>query len=271
MLFAWLAACLTLPLGLARAQQPWIAPRAHHAWGRFPVGSWKRVHVTTTSYGPTGGVTSESTTSTRSELEAVDDQGFTLRVEVTVEVAGKRFEAEPKRVRQQFSARPDATTRTGTRTVMIGDQELAVEVHEWSKEFEQTRLSNRLYVSSGCPPYVIKRYTKATGGPQQMALFETWVDVIALNEVQRVLGEARRVWQVRTVHESEEEKSTVTEMHCADVPGGVVSHESKLTDKMDNLVQASNLKLVEFHVPAASNGVSTNRGRLLPWLRHGHP
>ena len=57
-----------------------------------------------------GQVTTVSTTETRTTLDEVTPEGVTLRVEVTMEVAGKHMATQPQIIRQGFSARPPART-----------------------------------------------------------------------------------------------------------------------------------------------------------------
>ena len=75
---------------------PSIVPR--HAWDRFGIGSWKLVRVYTETLGENGDVESVSIADTKTTLDRADEEGFVLRVEATVEVAGKRFMAEPKTI-----------------------------------------------------------------------------------------------------------------------------------------------------------------------------
>jgi hypothetical protein len=253
--------------------QQWVPPRHQHAWGSFPVGSWKRVRVTTTEYTAGGGVASKSTTTTRSELEAADDKGFTLRVKVTVEVAGRRFESQAKPVHQSYGSRPNASTKVSTRRITIGDRTLHVDVHRWTVKGGNRVITHTVYLTPGCSPYVVKRHSRAASVEQDLLQFETWVDVTQLNAVTQILGVRQRVWHVRTVQEHDKQRTTIQEVHCMDVPGAVVSHKSESRDKTGTLVQSSSLELVEYRVTPASaaSAASASRGRLFSRRRRGNP
>ncbi len=77
-------------------------PREHHAWARFTPGSWSKVRKWTEDLDEQGKVKSASTTETKTTLIGIDESGCTLQLEVTVEVAGKRFVAQPRQVRVGF-------------------------------------------------------------------------------------------------------------------------------------------------------------------------
>ena len=75
----------------------------HHPWARFEPGAWKRVRVVTETLDEQGTVTSTSTTETKTSLVRVEQNAVDLEVEVSVEVAGKRFEGQPQCIRQGFN------------------------------------------------------------------------------------------------------------------------------------------------------------------------
>jgi hypothetical protein len=68
-------------------------PFAQHPWAKFGVGSWKQVRARNESLNDAGRVVSTSITDTRTTLIGVTDSEYTIRIDVSVEVAGKRFHA----------------------------------------------------------------------------------------------------------------------------------------------------------------------------------
>jgi hypothetical protein len=185
-------------------------------------------------------------------------------VEVTVEVAGKRFEAQPKRIRQAFSKYPNEATRSSTSRIKIGEQEFDVDVHQWETTDDNARVTHTVYLSPGCPPHVLKRHSKRSTIDPPKTQGETWVSVTRLGVVAAVLGETRPVWHVKTVHERDDERSTVQEVHCPDVPGLVVSHKAESRGKSGGVTQSSRLELVDYRVPGSSSSSAARRG----WFRH---
>lgn len=98
---AW--ALLTLVAASSGVAAEPNALRQHHPWGRFSEGSWSLVRVVTETLDASGQVTSTSTTQTKTTLEKVADEGVTLKVETTVEVAGKTLAAPAQITRQGFA------------------------------------------------------------------------------------------------------------------------------------------------------------------------
>ena len=108
---------LTISLALVGSDagaQTIVIPREHHAWGRFTPGAWTKVRKWMEELDEKGNVKSASTTETKTTLMGVDESGCTLQLEVTVEVAGKRFEAQPRQVRVEFDG-GNASDRAGLR------------------------------------------------------------------------------------------------------------------------------------------------------------
>src|SRR5438309_7264647 len=77
-------------------------PPEHHPWGRFPVGSWKQVRITSETLDDKGQVVSITTTDTKTTLQAVDAASYTLRTDATVDVASRLITAAPQTVRHGF-------------------------------------------------------------------------------------------------------------------------------------------------------------------------
>ena len=77
--------------------------REAHAWGRFQKGSWRQVRILTENFDETGRPTDSSITHNTTTLEEVTPERVTLKVEVTVEVAGQRFPAPSQIVKQGYT------------------------------------------------------------------------------------------------------------------------------------------------------------------------
>src|SRR5687768_11518295 len=88
-------AALTIGQTIALAQ-PAAFPPEHHPWGSFPVGSWKLVRTTSETLETSGRVTNITITDTRTSLSAADASSYTLRSEISVDVAGRRIATTPK-------------------------------------------------------------------------------------------------------------------------------------------------------------------------------
>ncbi|RMG00296.1 MAG: hypothetical protein D6741_07035, partial [Planctomycetota bacterium] len=87
-LVAFVLVCFAAMPGASAAE----FSRQFHAWARFEPGAWKIVRTVTETFQQNRKVI--SVTETKTTLDKVDTNAVTLRVEVVVRVAGKRFSAE---------------------------------------------------------------------------------------------------------------------------------------------------------------------------------
>ncbi len=73
-------------------------PRKYHPWAHFQPEAWCEVRVVTKTLDEDGVVTTTSTTTTISRLVEIDDDGYTLEISRTMEVAGKVLDHGPELV-----------------------------------------------------------------------------------------------------------------------------------------------------------------------------
>src|SRR3990167_7403034 len=101
LLIVLLGVSLVSVCALATAEESGVTAR-FHPWGLFDPGAWKTVRVVTETLDERGQVVSTSTTDSKTTLVDIDNDGVTLEIQASMEVAGKRFEAEPQTVKQGF-------------------------------------------------------------------------------------------------------------------------------------------------------------------------
>jgi hypothetical protein len=227
-------------------------PRDQHPWGQFKIGSWKRVKTTTETLNEKGEVTAVSTTETSTKLVDVDENGYTLMIEVVVEVAGKRFNAQPQIVRRGFNGEAEGQTvsvkKVGTGGLSVNDRNIPCEIRQVTIESGDTKRISTVHYSDALAPYVLKRETTsldATGKPTQM---QSQVEVMAIDMPSKVLTEIKSTSHVRVMHQQGKASTLTLEVHAADVPGGVVSHTSKETDETGRVVRRSTLELLDYGI-----------------------
>ncbi len=229
-----------------------VIPRAQHSWGRFHLGSWKTVEVTNDTLDENGNVTSSSTTETTTTLVAVDDQGYTLQIDVVVEVAGKRFPRPPQRVRYGFNGQRDgqkmSVEKVGAGKVTVDGVEIPCEIHKVIINGGDAKQVSMVYYSPDKSPHLLRRETTLTNGQSEKSQYTSTSEVIALAEPCRVLDEMKSAAHVKTEQKRADSSSSTLEVHCQDVPGGVVSHTSTERDANDKVVRRSELKLVNYGV-----------------------
>ncbi|MCA9268806.1 MAG: hypothetical protein KDA41_10065 [Planctomycetales bacterium] len=236
-----------------------LVPAEHHEWGRFPSGSWKRVRLTSEKLDRDGQVISKNVSETTTTLVSVEDGSATLRVDSVVDVAGRQFAKQPQLVSQGFNGEVAATPvvsnekvdQLGTDVVTIAGQRFNSEVRGYSCLANSHRWSTRVYYSSNVAPYVLRREIRWQDSGGQRTLYETVVEVTAVDVPEQVKGKPRLVSHVQTTHVTPGGKTITKEVRCEEVPGGNVAHTSQEFDKDGVLVGRSTLELVDYYVPSA--------------------
>lgn len=230
-----------------------------HAWARFGVGSWKLVRVFTETVGEGGKVESVSVTETRTTLESADADGYTLRVEVTVEVAGKRFQAEPKKITYGFNGelagQKIEIKELGEARLEINGASYAAKKRELSIDAETSKSVSTSYYSTDVSPHTLRRVTVVTDKKTNERTYRADVAVLALDMPERVLTEIKSSAHVRTleVYSNGTRKLTV-EVLCDSVPGGVICHSLKQLNDAGIVVQRSTLDLIDYQAVARPVG-----------------
>jgi hypothetical protein len=245
-----LAALLGTP---GRADEA-VITRERHPWAVFGQRSWKLVKVTTETFDAEGKSTGTSVTETRSTLVGVDATSYELQIDVTVEVAGKRFASPPRVTRHGLNGEGEGQTaivrRLGETVLKVGERPFRVQNAEIEVSDKDLRKVTQLSYAGGVQPYVLSRRSvthDAAGKLQQ----ETIVQTKAIQVPKSVLGARRLTWETTTTQKHPGGTIVTDEVHCFDVPGGVVEHTSVERDDKDKLLRRSKLELVNYGIAAA--------------------
>jgi hypothetical protein len=270
---AWLrlavVAALFLSLGTPAFAAECVIPQYRHPWAAFRPGSWKQVRVTTETLNDAGEVESTTVTETRSMLTAVDADSYSLQIDVTVEVGGKRFAPDTKTTRHGLQGESPGEE---VKVRHLADQDLvvagrAIRVHRAELEIagsERRRVTRFQYADTSLP-YVLARQSttyNAAGQVQQ----ETTVTTEEVNVPRILLGYRHRTWKTRTEQKHPAGRVVTQEVHAAEVPGGVVQHTSEEFDAAGKLLRRSTLELVNFGV--AKEGTDLKKRRSDRKARH---
>lgn len=237
-----------------------LIPRQHHEWGRFPVGSWKKVRLVTEKLDRNGKVISSNVSETTTTVAAVHADSVELRLETVVEVAGKQFNKQPQTVTEGFGGEvltepgedEQLVKHVGTDDVVINGRKLESEVKTITVRRPRCRWTSRIYYCRNVAPYVLRREIRAQDPGGGATQYQTTWEVTALEMPLEVRGKLRPTSHVRTVHTTPQGKTITLEVRCEEVPGGYVSHTSKQLDAQGHLIGRSTLELVDFNVPAAA-------------------
>jgi hypothetical protein len=226
--------------------------REHHPWGQFKIGSWKRVRTLTETLDEKGAVASTSTTETTTKLVDVDPEGYTLRIDVVVEVAGKRFTAQPQIVRRGFHGEAEGQNvsfkRTGAAGLTINGVKIPCEVQQITVDHENGKRITVVHYSERHAPFVLRRETTTLDNAGKPTDVQSQVDVVAFDMPHKVLAEVKPTSHVRIMHQQGKASTLTLEVHCTDVPGGVVSHTSKESDESGRVIRRSTLELLDYGI-----------------------
>jgi hypothetical protein len=251
---------LTLTLGIGQACAPIHAQELgitakFHPWGRFDLGTWKTVRVETETLNEQGRVVGKSITDTKTTLVDLDNDGVTLEIQACMEVAGKRFQAEPQIVKQGFHGEPLGPSlkikQLADGQIAIQERNIPCKSQQLESSTSNARTVTTIYFSTTTAPYILKRES-VVADPEGKEISKTSVDVIALDApleqgIWTLRGEAKKAIKLRTVHKNANGVVTTLADFLPEVPGGVVCNTSKECDKNGRLVRQSQLKLIDYN------------------------
>lgn len=263
-IFLTLAACLAMPSGRAvRAQDAAEPVLDFNPWTGFGIGSWKKVRTVHESLNDAGKVQSVTINETKTTLVEVAETHYTLMVETTVDVGGKRFEVVPKNVRQGYHGEAVGQTvevkRVGPGEIVVDGRKYPAEIQQVTVNGGESKRVTLMHINENTTPPVLRRETTATDAAGQAKSYESVVEVVAVDLPVRVLNDLMTVSYVKTVHRDVGGGSTIVmETHSASVPGAVVAHSAKELNAQGRMVSREALEMTEYHVvPIESEPAAT--------------
>jgi hypothetical protein len=226
------------------------ALRDHHVWGRFAAGSWRKVQVVTETLDAEGNVGGTTITETKTTLTKVDSQGISLRIEVTVEVDGKRFDAEPQTVEQCYHGLPRQQVfqvrALEPETVTVEGRQIPCDVREVTTVGGPTKTIAKVYYTERVPPFLLRRESTTTD-PQDPQVVEQLVhEVIALDMPYKLNGQIKSTALERTVQTTRKGTIQSLDITCIEVPGGTIHRTTKELDAQGRLVRRSTVELLDY-------------------------
>ncbi len=248
----WLCVPLLLWCGTRAAVAQDIDVRTFVEWESFGKGAWKQVRVYRETFDETGKLASASTADAKTTLQEIDAKGFTLRVDVTVEVAGKQFTAQPQVAWYGFHGESKGQTvqaqHLGAEALDLNGAKLPTEVFQITIREGTLRRDVRAYCSEQYPHVLRKQSVLVDpSGEQEKELDRVMVEAVALNLPYRVLSELKSTAHLKTLHQRPDSHTLTWEVHCEEIPGRVVAHWSTKTDPATGrLLERSTLELVDF-------------------------
>jgi hypothetical protein len=270
---AVLISLLLISSPLAAADDDDVALRKFHPWGRFHVGSWSRVRIVTETINEQGDVASTSVTDTKSTLVERGLESYSLELESSVEVAGKKIPSQPKTVKlgyagenlsEQLSYRNVDSDR-----VSINGRSINCLVQEVEIVGVGQKLVSLVRYADGVAPFVLQRKTTQTDLVRPAKPQETEFEVIALNLPMKVCGVMHDTARTRQLQRGPRGTTETFSVVSSLVPGEVVSQGSEKSDDQGKIIHRSTLELVNFYSaqPTAST-TNENESRRLPRRYH---
>jgi hypothetical protein len=223
-----------------------------HAWGRFAKGSWRQVQIVTETFDEEGRLTNSSTTDNKTTIDEVTPDRVTLKIEVTVEVAGQRIASQPQIVKQGYAG--DNVGQTVS-FKPLSPETLVIDGREMRCETEQIEIiggvSKETSLISFAPrsiPKILRRKSTIMDPATAKTTQETVGEVYSLGRYFRVLDEIKPGYSARVVQKNDHGTMTTWSDHVPDIPGEVIVECSKKLDNEGRLVRRSTLELVAYGV-----------------------
>jgi len=245
-------ACVwAIGIGAARAQtDDTPTPRELDVWGRFAAGSWKQTHVVTESIDAAGHVTSTTACDVRTTLTRVDGRRITLRVVMTLDAGGRRFDTAPQIIDHGYlgeTADQAARVRDlGNANVVIDGREIPVQTREASIETGKQKTVSKFFETGALEPYLLRRETHFTDDSNPAANHDETSEVIAIDKPYRVQTEIRPVSFERVVQKDAHGSTITVDVTSVDVPGGIVSRTSKQLDADGHVTRRTTVQLIDY-------------------------
>lgn len=240
-------AALLAPAGIAHGQG---LGRRQHVWGRFAPRSWRVMRVETDTLGPQGEVMSSSSSESKTVLEDVGDSGVVLRVESTVQVAGKRLDAAPQQVREAFDGKPierPATVRElGRRVLSIEGRDIECRVEETEVLVGQSKTVTQSWYADDTWPYLLRRDRVTSAVDTGAVIEKSTLEVVSFRTVRRILFRDWNVVELREVREDSRGRTVTLSWTSDSVPGGVVDQVTEELDRSGQTVRRTRAWLVDY-------------------------
>lgn len=240
--------------------------RQDHAWARFGKGSWRQVRIVTQSFDEQGNPTDSSITDNKTTVEEVTPERVTLKVEVTVEVAGQRFPSQPQIIRQGYAGETIGQTVSvkslAPETITIDGQKIRCKIRQIEIQGGVTHEISRISYSLEHFPAILRRNSTVRDAAGTKTMQEAVSEVKALGMARRLLDERvpKEAFLVRQVQKNDRGVTTTWSWHVLDVPGEIVDQCSKKVDTEGRLVRRTTLELIGYGINASDEDDSFRDG-----------
>ena len=227
-----------------------------NAWACFKAGASRHVRIATEGFDEQGKVTSSSTTDNIITLEEVTPDHVTLKIEVTVEIAGQKFPSQPQVIQQGYAG--ESVGQSVSIKPLDGEL-LTVDGREIPCEAQQIEILGggnkeviEISYSPRMTPAILKRKSTTSDTNSGQTMQEALTEVYALDKRLKVLDDPveKTGYRLRQVVKSDRGTTTTWSVNVQDIPGEVVAHSSQKFDEQGRLLRRTSLELVAYGVSA---------------------
>ncbi|MFV2066860.1 MAG: hypothetical protein ACC645_07735, partial [Pirellulales bacterium] len=242
-----------------------VFPRDHHAWARFEAGAWKTCRVVTETLNAQGEVVNINLTTTTTSLERVGESDYTLRIEATVEVQGKKFPGQPQTITYGLFGQAEGETthvkEAEGEVITLEGQPFSCRAWIVESTSEEKSRTTKLLVAEERSPYILPRETATTAADGKTPSSTTTEQVVAVDMPHKISGDILTASHIRTVRKTPKGTSITLAVHSDKVPGGVVYHTSKELDTDGRLIRRSTLELIDYDFQSDRRSLRQRRAR----------
>ncbi len=233
------------------AEKRFVLPRKHHPWTKFEPEAWREVRISTETFNPDGTVASRSVTIQIEALKAIAEGSYTLEVQATIDLAGKRITGD--RQTRQLNMLTDSTAHIGT-THRLEPAELTIdgrtvrcEVWKLTAQDEQHKYRQQIFYAPNQWPFVLQREnSELSDMPEAEPHSKQSSQVVALSVPYLVGGKPVSCSCTKVVRQSNKGTTVRMELQADNVPGGVVAAWVIDTDAQRQPSRWSLLELIDF-------------------------
>lgn len=240
-------------------------PLRHHSWGSFEKGAWQVVRVITDTLDENGNVTSTTTTEKQTTLVRVSDESVKLKVKVTVNVGGKKFQGPEQSVVEGIHGEPQGQDLIAKvlepQIAQIDGRKILCQVHEFEITNPEEKRVVKLFHSSDVAPHVLRRETVTTKLKGRRTTNRTTTHVVKIDGKKEVLDEEHPTSTVETVHQNNKGTTITEAIHALDIPGGLVSFRAEERNADGQLVRQSRMELVDYGLSKGEQRRGRRRSR----------
>ena len=238
--------------GAKQQQTParFVLPAEQHAWANFQPGAWREVRITTETFNSRGKVINRSVTTQKEILKAKSEETYSLDLQATVDLIGKRIVGDWKqRVLKLATNRAGEITgmqKKENQIISYEGEEVECEIWELRYLDDSRQMVDRIVYSPQRYPFVIRRDSKEIQDDSQAQPVEEQVEVIASTIPFVIEGKMTMCCSQRTTRRRAKGNSLRVTFLAPTVPGGEVAAWSSDFDSQRQLTRWSTFELISY-------------------------